>query len=189
MKNIVIFASGEGTNTLRIIAHFEKSDIARVVLVVCNKPDAGVLNVAVSAGVRTILVSKEEFYNTTSLLSVLKESKADLLVLAGFLWLLPAYLLQSFPNKIINIHPALLPKYGGKGMYGLNVHKAVIAAGETESGITVHYVNEIYDEGAILFQAKCSVTKDETPETLSEKIKQLEHFHFQVVIEKLLIKE
>lgn len=189
MRNIVLFASGKGTNTSRIVAYFEKSDIARVVLVVCNRPGAGVLNVAVSKGVSTVLVSKEDFYNTPALLGVLKDNKADLLVLAGFLWLLPAYLLKAFPYKIINIHPALLPKYGGRGMYGLNVHKAVIAAGEAESGITIHYVNENYDEGAILFQAKCHIAEDDTPETLSEKIKQLEHIHYPIVIEKLLIKE
>lgn len=188
MRNIIIFASGEGTNTSRIIAHFEKSNIARVALVVCNKPGAGVLNVALSEGVRAELLNKEEFYSTPALLHLLKACKADLLVLAGFLWLLPEYLLKAFPNKIINIHPALLPKYGGKGMYGMNVHKAVIAAGETESGITIHYVNEKYDEGEVLFQAKCSVAKNETPETLSEKIKQLEYRHFPNVIQSLLTK-
>lgn len=185
MKNIAIFASGEGTNADKIIEYFSNSKLARVVLVVSNNRNAGVLDKASKRNIPTIELEEKKMF-ADSIVKNLLSKQIDLVVLAGFLWMIPKELIQAFPDKIINIHPALLPKYGGKGMYGMNVHQAVIKSGEKESGITVHYVNEFFDEGEIIFQEKCAVAHNDTPETLSKKVQQLEHQYYPKVIEKLL---
>ncbi|MBI2270060.1 MAG: phosphoribosylglycinamide formyltransferase [Bacteroidetes bacterium] len=186
MKNIAVFASGEGTNAQQLINHFRSSDLARVALIVTNNPKAHVIERAKASHIPHLLIDKKTFSETTFLPGELKKYNIDLIALAGFLWLIPAYLNKVFHNKIVNIHPALLPKYGGKGMYGANVHKAVIAGNEKESGITIHYVNENYDEGEIILQVKCDVTQTDTPETLAAKIHKLEHEYYAKTIEKLL---
>ncbi|RBL94206.1 phosphoribosylglycinamide formyltransferase [Chitinophaga flava] len=188
MKNIVIFASGAGSNAQRIIDHFRNSDKARVALIVCNKPGAGILDIAQREGIPSVLIEKEKFFHTDTYVNLLKEKETDLVVLAGFLWKVPTNLVQAFPNRIINIHPALLPKFGGKGMYGHFVHEAVVAAGETESGITIHYVNEKYDDGETILQERCIVTKEDTPETVARKVQALEHQWFPVIVERILLK-
>ena len=188
MRNIVIFASGSGTNAENIIRFFNFSNFAKVSLVISNKSDAFVLTRAKNLNVKTLVVNKNDFYNSNKILEVLLDEKPDLIVLSGFLLLLPSNIVAAFPKRIINIHPALLPKYGGKGMYGENVHKEVIAAKETESGITIHYVNEKYDEGDIIFQKSCPVLPDDTVQSLSERIHLLEYEHFPAVIEALLKK-
>jgi len=185
-KNIAIFASGGGSNARSIIAHFKDSAIADVALVVSNKPDAGVLKIAAENGIPTVVIQRKPFYETDELLEVLHAHHIDFIALAGFLWLVPQYLVAAYPKKIVNIHPALLPAYGGKGMYGIHVHTAVKAAGETESGMTIHYVNDHYDEGDIVFQAKVSLEKTDTPEDIARKVLTLEHRHFPQVIETLL---
>jgi phosphoribosylglycinamide formyltransferase-1 len=185
MKKIAIFASGEGTNAQSVIDFFKNSKVT-IALIVCNNPKANVLNRAAKNNIPSLLIDKENFYNSDSVLKKLQESTIDLIVLAGFLWKIPDNILHSFSNKIINIHPALLPKFGGKGMYGMNVHKAVIEAGEKESGITIHYVNEHYDEGKIILQKKCVVTKDDTATTLAQKVLKLEHEWFPKSIELIL---
>ncbi len=186
MKRIVIFASGSGTNAANIISHFRQSSLARVVLVLSNKRDAKVMNRADKLGIPTHHFTKEELYSRTGVVEVLRAQRPDLIVLAGFLLKFPENILQEYPNKVINIHPALLPKYGGKGMYGAHVHEAVIANKEKESGITVHRVNEAYDEGAIVFQKSTPVSESDTSESLAGKIQELEHAHFPKVIEELL---
>ena len=188
MKRIALFASGNGSNAQRIIEFFKDHNKISIELVFSNNPGAYVLERAKNLSVEAILFNRHEFYETDKILKILLERKIDLIVLAGFLWLIPKYLLDAFENRIINIHPALLPKYGGKGMYGMRVHEAVIAAGEKESGITIHYVNEKYDDGQIIFQAKCPVEDSDTPESLAEKVHQLEHRYFSGVIERLVLK-
>ena len=189
MKNIAIFASGSGTNTEKIIAHFQNNEGIKIVLIVSNKTDAFVLKRAEKNKIPTLILKREEFYETENIVDQLNSYEIDLIVLAGFMWLVPTYLIRAFPDKIINIHPALLPKFGGKGMYGPNVHKAVLNAKETETGITIHYVNERYDEGKTIFQTRCNISKDDTPEILAEKVHQLEYEHYPVVIERLLTEE
>jgi phosphoribosylglycinamide formyltransferase-1 len=189
MKNIAIFASGEGTNAQRIIDYFKGSDKVKVALIASNKPTANVLNRAAKAGIPTLLISREDFFESDRTAQALQAKHIDFIVLAGFLWMIPPHLIRAFPNKMINIHPALLPKYGGKGMYGMHVHNAVVAAGETESGISIHYVNERYDEGEIIAQHRCNITKDDTAETLAAKIHELEYEFFPKVIEKIIIGE
>ncbi|WP_212001263.1 phosphoribosylglycinamide formyltransferase [Chitinophaga sp. HK235] len=188
MKNIVIFASGAGSNAQKIIDHFRNSDKARVALIVCNKPGAGVLDIAQREGIPSVLIEKEKFFHTDTYVNLLKEKETDLVVLAGFLWKVPDNLVHAFPNRIINIHPALLPKFGGKGMYGHFVHEAVVAAGETESGITIHYVNEKYDDGETILQERFTITKEDTPETVARKVQALEHQWFPVIVERILLK-
>lgn len=185
MKQIAIFASGEGTNAQQIIDHFKKSDV-RVGLVVCNNPKANVIKRAEKEGISVLVVDKETFYKGGNVVKRLLADKVDMIVCAGFLWKIPDNILHAFPNKVINIHPALLPKFGGKGMYGINVHKAVIEAGETESGITVHYLNGHYDEGKIILQKKCEIRKEDTPGTLARKVQELEHKWYTKAIEQLL---
>lgn len=185
-KSIAIFASGTGTNAKKIIEHFKESSVARVGLIVCNNPNAGVLNIAADNHIPVVMVNRKSFLTDTVCLDELKLHKIDLVVLAGFLWMIPKYLIEAYPNKIINIHPALLPKFGGKGMYGENVHKAVIEAGEKESGITIHYVDEHYDNGDIIFQAKCDVEYGDSASTLAQRIHALEHEHFPKVIEQII---
>ncbi|MDI9319036.1 MAG: phosphoribosylglycinamide formyltransferase [Phycisphaerales bacterium] len=187
MQRIAIFASGTGTNADKIIAHFSnKNKNVLPALVVCNKPGAGVISIAEKWGIEVLLIEKEQFFTGDGYVNFLLDKKIDFIVLAGFLWKVPLSLIAAYPDKIINIHPALLPKYGGKGMYGNHVHATVIANKEKESGITIHYVNEKYDEGAIIFQAKANVDSSDTPETLASKIHLLEHEHFATTIENLL---
>lgn len=188
-KRIAVFASGTGSNAQKIIEHFNCSPLpgglgGAVALIVCNKPGAGVLNVAEKYSVPTLLIEKERFFRGDGYLPELKKHGIDFIVLAGFLWKIPQVLIDAYRRRIINIHPALLPKYGGKGMYGSRVHEAVLAAGEKESGITIHYVDEHYDNGDIIFQARCEVKPDDTPETLAQRIHHLEHEHYPKVIEK-----
>lgn len=186
MKNIAIFASGTGSNAQKIIDRFKHSTTARVTLIVCNKPGAGILQIAEKEGIPAILIDKEQFFRTDHYVNLLQQEQIDLIVLAGFLWKVPANLVQAFPNRIINIHPALLPKFGGKGMYGHFVHQAVIDAGEKESGITIHYVNEKYDDGATILQERCVILPEDTPATLARKIQVLEHTWYPVIVERLL---
>ncbi|WP_242134222.1 phosphoribosylglycinamide formyltransferase [Aestuariivivens marinum] len=186
MKRIVIFASGSGTNAENLIRFFQKNDKASVVQVLCNNPQAKVLDRAKQLNVSSLCFNRIAFFNTNDVLNILKTTNPDLIVLAGFLWKMPEFIINAFPNKIINVHPALLPKYGGKGMYGMYVHEAVVANKETKSGITIHYVNENYDEGAIIFQTKCDVLPNDTSEDVAAKIHELEMEHFPKVIEGLL---
>jgi len=186
MKNIAIFASGNGSNAEKIIKHFENRADTRVTLVLSNNKNAFVIKRAKNLGVETVTFSKEQFYKTNEILEILNQNNTDLIVLAGFLWLIPGNLLQNFPKRIINIHPALLPKYGGKGMYGEKVHESVIKNGEVESGITIHFVNEFYDEGQIIFQARCLVEPSETIDSLAIKIHALEHEYFPAVVDNVL---
>jgi phosphoribosylglycinamide formyltransferase-1 len=187
MKRIAIFASGAGSNTAKIIDYFTTNEKkVTIALIVCNKPTAKVLLIAQENNIPSLLIDKEKFFNTDIYLNQLLNSKIDLIVLAGFLWKMPANFVQAFPNKIINLHPALLPKYGGKGMYGHHVHEAVIANKEKESGITIHFVNEKYDEGEPIFKASCTIDTTETAESLAKKIQVLEHEHFAKTIEKVL---
>jgi phosphoribosylglycinamide formyltransferase-1 len=188
LKRIAIFASGSGTNAEKIMQFFKDHPRAMVGLVLSNKKDARVLERAARFNVPTRVFDRHEFYETDNILDLLKEKHIDLIVLAGFLWLIPENLIEFFPDRIINIHPALLPNYGGKGMYGARVHEAVIAAGDKESGITIHYVNSRYDEGKIIFQAKCKVDPGDDPDSLASKIHQLEYEYFPKVIENLILK-
>lgn len=187
MIRIAIFASGAGSNAKKIIEHFQHHLQVQVALIVCNKPEAGVLKIAAEYGIETLLIEKELFFRGDAYVPLLNEYKIDWIILAGFLWKVPAALIKAYPQHIINIHPALLPKYGGKGMYGSHVHEAVIAAKEDESGITIHYVDEQYDHGDTIFQATCTVQADDTPETLAQRIHALEHTHYPKVIEQLLL--
>ncbi len=189
MKRLAILASGNGSNAQRIIEYFSGSSVVEVALVLSNKPDAYVLTRAENLNVPTLLFNRSEFYESDTVLVAIARHRIDFLVLAGFLWLIPANILRLYNGKIINIHPALLPKYGGKGMYGMKVHEAVITARDPESGITVHYVNEHYDEGQIIFQARCPVLPSDTPETLAEKIHALEYRWFPEIIEKVVTRD
>ncbi len=186
MKRIAIFASGSGTNAQRIVEYFANHPTIKIELILSNKQNAYVLERAKKLNIPSIVFNREELKSKTGIISVLNEKKIDLVVLAGFLWLIPSPLIAAFSKKIVNIHPALLPKYGGKNMYGMKVHEAVIADGETESGITIHLVDELYDHGKVIFQVKCSIIKNDTPKILANKIHALEYAHFPVVIEKLL---
>ena len=186
MIRIAIFASGAGSNARKIIEHFSHHPKIRVELIVCNKPQAGVLNIADEHGIPTLILDKEQFFRGNSYVDEFKADDIDFIVLAGFLWKVPNALIHAYPEKIVNIHPALLPKYGGKGMYGNFVHQAVIDNKETESGISIHIVDEVYDHGKIIFQAKCEVKKDDTPDSLAARIHELEHKHYARVIEELL---
>ena len=185
-KHLVIFASGAGTNAQQIINYFRNSSLAKVVLIACNKPGAGVISIAEKENIPVLLIDKERFFKGDGYLPEFRDVKTDLVILAGFLWKIPQVLIDAYPKRIINIHPALLPKYGGKGMYGQYVHEAILNAGEMESGITIHYVDEHYDNGDIIFQTACPVLETDTSETLAARIHQLEHLHYPVVIEELL---
>ncbi|WP_162427834.1 phosphoribosylglycinamide formyltransferase [Pontibacter pudoricolor] len=188
-KNIVIFASGSGSNAQRLLEHFEHHPQIRVAALFSNNPKAYALKRAETYHVPALLFSRDEFYNSDNVLEQVKNFNPDLIVLAGFLWLVPLNLLQAFPDKIINIHPALLPKYGGKGMHGLNVHTAVVQAGDEHSGITIHRVNEEYDKGEFILQEYCPVMPGDTPEELAARVLQLEHKYLPEVVEKLLLKQ
>ena len=187
-KRIAVFASGSGTNAEKIFEYFRDNPQTEVALLLSNKKDAPVLARAKKFDIPFLVFDRATFYDTNNIPDLLLEKNIDLIVLAGFMWLVPPSLVAAFPDKIINIHPALLPKYGGKGMYGGFVHQAVVAAKEKESGITIHYVNENYDEGNIIFQGKCFVDPDDTPETLAVKIHNLEHKYYSKVIENILHK-
>ena len=186
MKNIAIFASGEGTNAQNIIDYFKLSKKIKVALIVSNKETANVLNRAKKSGIDTLIINRNSFYESDKIIEQLEAINIDLIVLAGFLWIIPERLIKAFTNKIINIHPALLPKYGGKGMYGLNVHQAVVEAKDAQSGISIHYVNEKYDEGKIISQHVCTISEYETATSLAQKIHELEYAHFPKAIEELL---
>jgi phosphoribosylglycinamide formyltransferase-1 len=186
MKNIAIFASGSGSNAENIIRYFDASDAVKVALVLSNNKNAGVLERAARMDVPYFVFSRKAFEEATEILDKLREYEVAFVVLAGFMNKISQPLLDAFPNRIINIHPALLPKYGGKGMYGMNVHQAVTAAGEKQSGITIHYINEHYDEGAIIFQATCPVYSEDTPEALAARVHELEYAFYPKVIEKTL---
>jgi phosphoribosylglycinamide formyltransferase-1 len=183
---IAVFASGNGSNAQRIAEYFAGPGMPEISAIYSNNPDAFVLERAKLLGIPSVLFNRDTFYTKTSVLEDLKSRDIDWIVLAGFLWLIPKYILNVFPQRIINIHPALLPAYGGKGMYGMKVHEAVISAGDRQSGITIHQVNEHYDEGDIIFQATCQVQPGDTAEKLATKIHELEYEHFPRVIERIL---
>jgi phosphoribosylglycinamide formyltransferase-1 len=184
---IAIFASGSGSNVQRIAEYFKGNGLLEIAAIYCNNPEAFVLERAKTLGIPSVLFNRDTFYNSNAIWQDLKVREIDWIVLAGFLWLIPESILKAFPERIINIHPALLPRYGGRGMYGMKVHEAVIAAGDPESGITIHFVNERYDEGDVIFQAKCAINKGDTAEILAAKIHELEYEHFPRVIEKLIL--
>ncbi len=185
---MAIFASGSGTNAQKIMEHFENSSDVQVRIVLVNNPEAGVIQRAEKFNVPVVKFNRQQFSKSNDVVDILVNYQIDLVVLAGFLWLVPANMVEAFPNKIVNIHPALLPNYGGKGMYGDNVHKAVIAAKEKESGITIHYVNNQYDDGAIIAQYTCEINSGDTPDDLAAKIHKLEHQYFPQVIEDVILK-
>ena len=186
MKKIAILASGSGSNAENIANYFKGSDYAEVSFIIANNPNAFVLERAKRLGIEAAVVTKEEFKAADSVIAMLQERNIDFVVLAGFLLLVPQKLIQAYPGRIVNIHPALLPKHGGKGMYGDNVHKAVVACGDTESGITIHLIDEHYDKGTTFFQAKCPVLPTDTYEDVATKVHALEYEHFPHVIEEIL---
>jgi len=187
-KRIAIFASGSGSNAQKIMEHFKKHTDAEVAIVLTNNPEAYVLQRADNFEIPTHIFDKHEFYETDNVLDLLKNLNIDLLVLAGFLWLVPDTILANYPKRIINIHPALLPKYGGKGMYGDRVHKEVLANGDEESGISIHYVNEDFDSGEIIYQSRFKIEKNDDLELVKFKGQQLEHQYFPKIIEQVLKK-
>lgn len=188
VKKIAVFASGNGTNAEKIFSYFKDNERIEVSLLLTNKKSAPVIDRAKKYHVPVVVFSRTTFYETEEITTLLLKKDIDLIVLAGFMWLVPPTLVKAFPDKILNIHPALLPKYGGKGMYGSFVHEAVVAAKEKESGITIHLVNERYDEGNIVFQKKCLVEPADTADTLAAKIHLLEHQFYPQVIENILLK-
>lgn len=187
MKRIVLFASGSGSNVENIEQYFRDNSEVSISCVLSNKKDAKVFERCNRLNLNALYFNRHAFYGSDCVLNILKSLNPDLIVLAGFLWKIPDNLIRSYPNKIINIHPALLPKYGGKGMYGMHVHEAVKNNNETETGITIHYVNENYDEGAIIKQAKVALSPNDTPEMIAEKVHQLEYGHFPKAIEQVLM--
>lgn len=187
-KKIAVFASGSGTNAEKIFQYFEGRQDVEVSLLCCNKPGAYVLERARKYHVASLVFSRHDFYHGTSVSDKLKAESIDLIVLAGFMWLVPDYLVAAFENRIVNIHPALLPKYGGKGMYGMHVHNAVKEAGESESGITIHFVNNRYDEGDIIQQFSCELDPNDSPEDIARKVQKLEHENYPKVVDNLVLK-
>lgn len=186
MKRIALFASGSGSNAEQIATYFASNPTADIALILSNNPKAGVIERARRLHIPVLLFDRTTFYETDRITQLLQKQEIDLIVLAGFMWLMPSALVKAFPNRIVNIHPALLPKFGGKGMYGHFVHEAVVAAGETESGITIHYVNEQYDEGQIIFQAHCPVAPADTPDDVARNVQVLEHQHYPRVVADVL---
>jgi len=186
MKKIAIFASGSGSNAENIARYFDGKNKVEIVLILANKPDAYVLERARNLNIPSFVFTKKEMDNSSVVLDALKSSGAEWIVLAGFLLKVPQNLLAAFPNRIVNIHPALLPRFGGKGMYGDRVHQSVVESGEKESGITIHFVNEHYDEGAVIFQARCEVLPTDTADDVASKVHALEYAHFPQVIEQLI---
>jgi phosphoribosylglycinamide formyltransferase-1 len=187
MKRIAIFCSGSGTNAEVIMRRFQSHDTIKVVRLLANKPDIKALERAAQFEVPTTVFNRDTFYNTTAIEDLLQQENVDFIVLSGFLWKVPEKMVNLRPNAIINIHPSLLPKYGGKGMFGMHVHEAVIANKEVESGISIHLVNQHYDEGQLLFQAKCEVLPTDTALNLAQKVHQLEYAHFSEVIENYIL--
>lgn len=183
---LAVFASGTGSNAEKLIQHFKGSELGQVSFVVCNKPGAGVLSIAKREGVATLLIEREQFVRGDGYVPRLRDQGIDFIVLAGFLWKIPQALIDAYPRKIVNIHPALLPKYGGNGMYGQYVHEAVLNAGEVESGITIHYVDEHYDSGDIIFQTACPILPGDKPGDIAQRIHLLEHAHYPRVVEEIL---
>lgn len=184
--NIAVFASGTGTNAENIFRYFQGHDFIEVKLLLCNKPDALVIEKAKRFNIPVHIINRSEWGQPQSLLSLLQQQEIGLIVLAGFLWLIPAELVSHYPKRIINIHPALLPKYGGKGMYGAKVHEAVKAAAEMQTGISIHYVDSNYDEGELIFQTVCPIDpQTETAEQIAQKVHKLEYRYFPVVIEEV----
>lgn len=186
MKNIAIFASGSGTNAKNIAEYFKTVKKIHVSLILSNRPDAFVLDRAKKLGIPSLVFTRKDFYESDGILDALRENEIDFIVLAGFLWFIPDNLLKAFPRRIINIHPALLPKYGGKGMYGEKVHQAVIRSGDKQTGITIHYVNDHYDEGEIIFQDLLDILPEDTAESIAQKVHSLEYKHFPRVIEEVI---
>lgn len=186
-NRLVIFASGAGTNAQKIIDYFKEKKTAEIVLIVCNNPKAGIMQIAAKETIPALLIERNQF-NKTAYLNEIKNLHPDLIILAGFLWKIPQILIEHFPHQIINIHPSLLPAFGGKGMYGNAVHTAVIEAKEKESGITIHYIDEKYDQGETILQVKCSITEDDGAESLAKKIHELEHEYFPKTINEILTK-
>lgn len=186
MIKIAILASGSGSNAENIIEYFKDNNNVEFPCILTNNPNAYVIERARKLNVESIVFNRKEFRDEDKITNLLIEKNIDLIVLAGFLWLIPQSMIKAFPNKIINIHPALLPKYGGKGMYGDNVHKAVFENKEKESGITIHYVNEKYDDGEHIFQAKCEIEESDTPDKIAKKVHELEYEHFPKIIEKIV---
>jgi len=186
MRHIAIFASGSGSNAENIITYFSTKNSAKVALVLSNRREALVLKRAARLKVPSVFFDRKDFYHSGTVLDYLHSYKIDFVVLAGFLWLVPENLLDSYQGRIINIHPALLPSYGGKGMFGEHVHRAVLAKGEKESGISIHFVNREYDKGDIIFQAKCKIDDSDTPDTLAQKVHSLEYKHFPRIIEQVI---
>ena len=186
VKKIAILASGSGSNAENIANYFKGSDYAEVSFIIANNPDAYVIERAKRLGIEYAVVTKAQFMEADSIIAMLKDRDIDFVVLAGFLLLVPAKLIQAYPGRIVNIHPALLPKHGGKGMYGDRVHKAVVESGDTESGITIHLIDEQYDKGTTFFQAKCPVLPTDTPDDVATKVHALEYEHFPHVIEEIL---
>lgn len=189
ITRIAIFASGAGSNAKQIIDYFKSSAAVKIALVVCNKPGAGVLDIAAKEGIPVLIIEKDRFAAGDGYLPALRHHHINFIVLAGFLWKMPVSVISHFPNRILNIHPALLPKYGGKGMYGHHVHEAVIAAGEKKSGISIHYVDELYDHGEVVFQNSCEISADDTAVTLAQKIHVLEHANYPAVIADVIKKQ
>jgi phosphoribosylglycinamide formyltransferase 1 len=189
MLHLALFASGNGSNAQRIIEYFAENPAIEVSMLLCNRPEAHVLTRAAHLKIPSTVFNRATFYETDKIPELLKTNRIDYLILAGFLWLIPHNILALYPGKIINIHPALLPKHGGKGMYGIKVHQSVISAGDSESGITIHSVDSNYDEGSIIFQAKCPVSSNETPESLAGKVHMLEYRYFAEVIEKFVTRD
>jgi phosphoribosylglycinamide formyltransferase 1 len=188
MKKIALFASGSGSNVQVIAEYFIKSKSAEINCILTNNRDAYVLTRSQSLNIQSFIFTKDDLYNNSRILDLLNQRKIDFIVLAGFLWLMPDSIVNAFSGRIVNIHPALLPKYGGKGMYGMKVHQSVIDNKEKESGITIHYVNEKYDDGDIILQVKCNVDPNDTAESLAQKIHVLEHTHYPLVIDRLISK-
>jgi len=186
MKRIAIFASGSGTNAQKIIEHFSSKEDIEVSLVLTNNEEAYVIQRASALDIPSYVFDRQMFYETDQVHDILRDIGIDFIVLAGFLWLVPLNILRSWPDRIVNIHPALLPKFGGKGMYGNKVHQAVIDAGEKETGISIHYVNEVYDDGEIIFRESFKISSNDTPDSIADQIHVLEHKHFPVVIEQLV---
>ncbi len=187
MKKIAIFASGSGSNAENIIHYFKDSDSVKVTMILTNNASAGVIERGKRLDIPVVVFSRNAFSKSDTVIRLLQNNETDWIILAGFLWLVPENLIRAFPQRIINIHPALLPQYGGKGMWGHHVHEAVVRNAESHSGITIHYVNEHYDEGEIIFQARCELTPADTPETVAEKVHALEYRHFPEVIEREIL--
>jgi len=187
-KNIAVFASGTGTNAANIIEYFSDKQTANVALIVSNNSNAGVLKIAEANNIRSLIIQKEKFFKGDAYIPELKNASINFIVLAGFLWMIPSLIINEYRNRIINIHPALLPKFGGKGMYGNAVHEAVLSAKEKQSGITIHFVDEFYDNGKTIFQTTCPVYENDTTETLAKRIHELEYKYFPQVIEELIEK-